>query len=85
MEWLEHLTANAEVATRPGFDPSILRHSGIWGAADEALSNKVLQIAKYCTETNSGTNPHYIRYYPTKPISQRKKLKNTHNLCTKNL
>ncbi len=22
----------------PGFDPSILRHSGIWGAADEAVS-----------------------------------------------
>ncbi len=21
----------------PGFDPSILRHSGIWGAADEAV------------------------------------------------
>ncbi len=25
----------------PGFDPSILRHSGIWGAADEAVLNKV--------------------------------------------
>jgi hypothetical protein len=24
-----------------GFDPSILRHSGIWGAADEAVLNKV--------------------------------------------
>ncbi len=23
----------------PGFDPSILRHSGIWGAADEAVLN----------------------------------------------
>jgi hypothetical protein len=35
---LERLTANAKVA---GFDPGILRHSGIWGAADEAVSNKV--------------------------------------------
>jgi hypothetical protein len=25
----------------PGFDPSILRRSGIWGTADEALLNKV--------------------------------------------
>ncbi len=25
----------------PGFDPSILRHSGIWGAADEAVFNTV--------------------------------------------
>jgi hypothetical protein len=27
----------------PGFDPSILRHSGIWGAADEAVLIKVHQ------------------------------------------
>jgi hypothetical protein len=25
----------------PGFDPSIFRHSGIWGAADEAVLNTV--------------------------------------------
>jgi hypothetical protein len=25
----------------PGFDPSILRHSGIWGAADEAVLNNL--------------------------------------------
>jgi hypothetical protein len=25
----------------PGFDPTILRHSGIWGAADVAVLNKV--------------------------------------------
>jgi hypothetical protein len=25
----------------PGFDPSILRHSGIWGAADETVLNTV--------------------------------------------
>jgi hypothetical protein len=36
-EWLERLTANAVVATVLGFDPSVLRHSGIWGAADEAV------------------------------------------------
>ncbi len=40
--WLERLTAIAKVATvLAGFDPSILRHSGIWGAADEALLNTV--------------------------------------------
>ncbi len=38
-EWLEHLTANAEVST-VRFDPSILWHSGIWGVADEAVLNK---------------------------------------------
>jgi hypothetical protein len=27
----------------PGLDPSILRHSGVWGAADEAVLNKVLK------------------------------------------
>ncbi len=30
----------------PGFDPSILRHSGIWGAADEAFLNKVQKNPK---------------------------------------
>ncbi len=36
-EWLKRLTANAKVAI---VDPSILRHSGIWGAADEPVLNK---------------------------------------------
>jgi hypothetical protein len=31
----------------PGFDPSIRRHSGIWGAADEAVLNIVRIISKY--------------------------------------
>ncbi len=30
----------------PGLDPSILRHSGIWGAADEAVLNNVLKKDK---------------------------------------
>ncbi len=38
-EWLERLAVNAKVATVLGFDPSILRHCGIWGAADEAVLN----------------------------------------------
>ncbi len=37
-EWLERLTANAEVVT---VRISILRHSVIWGVADEALLNKI--------------------------------------------
>jgi hypothetical protein len=36
-ERLERLAVNATVATGPGFHPSILRHGGIWGAADEAV------------------------------------------------
>ncbi len=31
----------------PGFDPSIRRHSGIWGAADEAVLNIVRKKKKY--------------------------------------
>ncbi len=43
-ERLEPLTANVEIATYcPGFDPSLLRHRGIFGAADEAALNKVLK------------------------------------------
>ncbi len=30
-----------------GFDPCILRHSGIWGAADEAVLNKVHKKEKF--------------------------------------
>ncbi len=30
----------------PGFDPSIRRHSGIWGAADEAVLNIVWKLEK---------------------------------------
>jgi hypothetical protein len=30
----------------PGVDPSILRHSGIWGAADEAVLNNVHKKTK---------------------------------------
>ncbi len=31
----------------PGFDPSILRHSEIWGAADEALLNIIQKKKKF--------------------------------------
>ncbi len=49
----------------PGFDPSIRRHSGIWGAADEAVLNKVrkykvhiyLEYHSFCPLTRIGT-PH---------------------------
>ncbi len=41
--WLERLTANVKVATVLGsmIYPSILRHSGIRGAAVEAMLNEV--------------------------------------------
>ncbi len=45
------LTANAVlVATVLGFDPSIFWHSGVWGAADEAVLNIVHKksFKKYC-------------------------------------
>ncbi len=36
------ITDVRNISKSPGFDPSILRHSGIWGAADEAVLNKGL-------------------------------------------
>jgi hypothetical protein len=36
----------------PGFDPSILRHSGILGAADEAVLNNVHKKIKIKTFKN---------------------------------
>ncbi len=32
---------NAQSQSSSGFDPNILRYSGIWGAADEAVLNNV--------------------------------------------
>ncbi len=44
----------------PGFDPSILRHSEIWGATDEAVLNTVHRI-------ESSKNPP-VRYYCYKEL-----------------
>ncbi len=40
--------SDSQCATRDclGFDPSILRHSGVWGAADEAVLKKVQKNQK---------------------------------------
>jgi hypothetical protein len=48
-EWLERLANN------PGLDPGILRHSGIWGAADKAEFNNVQKKKK------SKTIPLYMK------------------------
>ncbi len=47
-EWLERLTAIAKSRNSPWFAPSILRHSGIWEAADAPVlkKNKVLEKIK---------------------------------------
>ncbi len=45
-EWLQCLTANDKVGNSPGFDPSILWHSGFWVAADEAVFNTVKEENK---------------------------------------
>ncbi len=36
----------------PGFDPSIRRHSGIWGAADEAVLNTVMNKREKIPQKN---------------------------------
>ncbi len=51
-EWLERLTANAEVATVPVFNPSVLQHSGFWEAADEAVLN-----TEHTVEKNLNNSP----------------------------
>ncbi len=40
----------------PGFDPSVLRHSGISGAADETVLNNVGYIKKLQAQTKN--NPY---------------------------
>ncbi len=39
--WFERLTAKVNVATESWVQPSNLRHSGIWGAGDDAVLNEV--------------------------------------------
>ncbi len=48
------LNASAK-GNSPGFDPRILRHSGIWEAADEAVLNKVLEKYPPCKPLISQT------------------------------
>ncbi len=52
------LTANAEVAIVLG----LIRHSGIWGAADEAVLNKVLKIYFYINLKNQNDASVHIRH-----------------------
>ncbi len=54
----------------PGFDPSIRRHSGIWGAADKAVLNIVRKKKK--------KSPQKI-YKKKKKISEIKSLKESQN------
>ncbi len=45
-EWLERRDCQYQSRNSPGFDPSVLSHSGIWRAADEAVLKKVLNKKK---------------------------------------
>ncbi len=45
-KWLERLAVNAQSHNSPGFDPSILGHIGIRGAADETVLNNYKKIKK---------------------------------------
>ncbi len=45
----------------PGFDPSIRRHSGIWGAADEAVLNIVRKKQKKNQKIFFFKKCHYIK------------------------
>jgi hypothetical protein len=51
---LKHMPANAKVATVLEIDPSILQHSGIGGAADEAVLNKIIKKKKMLQEKPFG-------------------------------
>ncbi len=62
--------------TSSGFDPSILRHSGIWGAADEAVLNNVRPLK----EKAKNIPFHYYTYNEwvlaarTRPCAARTRL-----------
>jgi len=45
----------------PGFDPSILRHSGIWGATDEAVLNieHKKNPSKFPIDTHDGASAKF--------------------------
>ncbi len=53
----------------PGFDPSIRRHSGIWGAADEAVLN-IVRTKKRKKKYKNKRKRHRMKcvYKATKPI-----------------
>jgi hypothetical protein len=50
----------------PGFDPSIRRHRGIWGAADEA----VLNIVRKKTQKNIKKKKNMSNVYATQLSNQ---------------
>ncbi len=47
LRWLRCSRVANSQCNCPGFDPSILRHSGIWGAADEAVLNTSVSIINF--------------------------------------
>ncbi len=53
---LKRLTGNVKVATVLGFDPSLLRHSGLWEAADSAVLNKVHEKAYTAGQIKASPN-----------------------------
>jgi hypothetical protein len=50
----------------PGLDPSFLRHSGIWGAADEVVLNIVHKKRK-----NPNNPPIFILWFAFKTLSKK--------------
>ncbi len=69
-EWIERLAVNDKSRNSPGFDLSILRHSGIWGPTDEAVLNNVQKKLKnpswhiktslfYCQKAIQNTSNSY--------------------------
>jgi hypothetical protein len=61
----------------PGFDPSILRHSGIWGAADETVLNIVHKKKKVFFEILNNFYliwPFILRKSSTAPYKSWKKI-----------
>ncbi len=73
-EWLEHLTNNSKVATVPGFDSSILRHSGIWVPADETVLNKV-KITKVAFSLKDQSWSNWERRKMTEIMARNKEAK----------
>jgi hypothetical protein len=57
-KWLERFTANQCQSRNGPVDPSILRHSRIWVAADKAVLNKEHEKIKKIPMLNHLPDPH---------------------------
>ncbi len=67
-----------QIRNSPGFDPSILRHSGIWRAADEAALNNGHKKRKIHDLTLYQRTVKFRHFFTSRPFNNTV----TQNICT---